>query len=80
MSHTRRDHPPAAGLHGDSVMDEPHKGIWHRQDHHYGDQRKMRAKAKVAIRRRDRKRLGKPTEESGVIEPVAKRTRFGSIK
>lgn len=80
MSRTKRDHPPAANLRGDSTMDQPHKGIWHRQDYHYGQQRKMRAKAKVAIRRRDRKRLGKPTEESLVIEPVLKRSRFSSIK
>ncbi len=46
----------------------------------WGDQRKMRAKAKVNIRRRDRKRLGKPTEESSVIEPVFKRNKAMRIK
>ncbi len=51
-----------------------------RDENHFGDQRKMRAKAKVAIRRRDRKRLGTPTEESSVIERVAQRVRFSSIK
>ena len=46
----------------------------------WGDQRKMRAKAKVNIRRRDRKQLGKPTDESGVIEPLRRRAKHSSIK
>ncbi len=81
MSRTRRDNPPASqpGL-ADCTVGEPQKGVWHRQDHHFGQQRKMRAKAKVAIRRRDRKKLGKPTEDSAVIEPRLARTRFTCIK
>ena len=46
----------------------------------WGDQRKMRAKCKVNIRRRDRKRLGKPSEESGVIEPLRRRKNYSAIK
>jgi hypothetical protein len=80
MSRTKRPHPPAADLRGDSVQDAPHKGIWVRQDNHFGNQRRMRAKAKVDIRRRDRKRLGKPDEESGVIEPREQRSRLTCIK
>jgi hypothetical protein len=49
-------------------------------EHHYGQQRKMRAKAKQNIRRRDRKKLGPPTEDSGTLESKAKRTRFTFIK
>lgn len=51
-----------------------------RNERRWGDQRKMRARAKVNIRRRDRKRLGAPTEESGVIEPVLKRDKAMFIK
>ncbi len=46
----------------------------------WGDQRKMRARAKVDIRRRDRKKLGPPTDESSVIEPVLKRRNYSCIK
>ena len=38
------------------------------------------AKAKVNIRRRDRKRLGPPTEESSMIEPVLKRSKAMCLK
>lgn len=81
MSHTIRKNPPAAmpGLDG-CLVGAPSKGIWHRQDHHFGNGRKVRAAAKVAIRRRDRKKLGQPTEESSIIEPRAKRSRLSCIK
>jgi len=80
MSRTRRNNPPRAVCSPGSLVTAPHKGIWHREDNHFGNNRKMRAKAKVAIRRRDRKKLGLPTEESGVIEPRFVRSRFMCIK
>ncbi len=47
---------------------------------HWGKQRRMRARGKVAIRRRDRKRLGKPDEESSVIEPLERRKNYATLK
>lgn len=70
MSRTKRKHPPAL-----YVGRSPE-----RVENHFGDQRKMRAKTKVNIRRRDRKRLGKPDEESSTLDHSPSRSRLCSIK
>ena len=51
-----------------------------KSENHWGQQRKMRAKAKVDIRRRDRQRLAKLTEDSGGNEPVPSRWQVTAIK